>query len=217
MRPHRRYDSSGKPICGKCYARALWKKRIPVGVSCDLCGKLEPTKTKYGTPKWVRNWKREGGHLCRGCYITQRDTGIIFSPERRKNISIGIRRALKAGASMGPKIHTIDETVFDTITQESAYWIGNLMADGNIYIGKTGNPRIALTVAEKDREHLIKFGRFLKSTYEILLKITKVNGNAWNQYTLRILSKRLAEKLAIGVTVVILIMKANSIYFYLST
>ena len=51
--------------------------------------------------------------------------------------------------------------VFDTITEPSAYWIGNLMADGNIYTGKTGNPRISLTIAERDHEHLVKFRKFL--------------------------------------------------------
>ncbi|MGA9149122.1 MAG: hypothetical protein WBZ36_00985, partial [Candidatus Nitrosopolaris sp.] len=63
------------------------------------------------------------------------------------NLSNGIRRDLNAGAIMGPKIHTIDETVFDTISEQPAYWIGYLMADVNIYSGKAGNPRIALTLA----------------------------------------------------------------------
>lgn len=53
-------------------------------------------------------------------------------------------------------MHTMDESVFDAINEQSAYWIGDLMADGNIYTGKTGNPRIALTLAEGDREHLVK-------------------------------------------------------------
>jgi hypothetical protein len=75
------------------------------------------------------------------------------------------------------------------------------MADGNIYTGKTGNPRIALTVAARDREHLAKFRRFLNCSNQILLKIAKVNGKVWNQYTLRFSSKKLADKLiGFGVT-----------------
>jgi hypothetical protein len=43
-------------------------------------------------------------------------------------------------------------------------------ADGNVYIGKTGNPRIALTLAESDPEHLVKFSKFLNCSYKILRK-----------------------------------------------
>lgn len=200
-RPHWRHDSLGNQICGKCYGRVLWKKKIPVGVRCDLCKTTEPTKTKYGTSKWVRNWDREGGYLCRRCYITQRDSGIIFSEIRRKNISIGIRRALDAGAMMGPKIHSMDETIFDAITEESAYWVGYLMADGNIHTGKTGNPRISLTLAKEDRDQLIKFKRFLNCSNLIQEKISRVNRKVWIQYTVRFSSKHIANALiGFGVT-----------------
>jgi len=101
IRPHSRYDSSGKPICGRCYARANWKERfIPIEVSCDFCKTKEPTKTRYGTPKWARNPDRHGGYLCWPCYITKNNTGRIFSQDRKQNISIGIRQALDAGAGV---------------------------------------------------------------------------------------------------------------------
>jgi len=77
-----------------------------------------------------------------------------------------------------------------------SYWIGNLMADGNIYTGKTGNPRIALAVGARDRKHLVKFRKFLNCSNQILLKI-KVNGKAWIRYTE--ISKRMAL-MAYGVT-----------------
>jgi len=162
VRPHWRYDSSGSTICGRCYTRAKWnEKYIPIGVACDICKAIETTKTKYGTPRWAKNTDREGGYLCWSCYITRINTGRILSEDGRKNLSAGIIRAIDAGAVMGPKVHTMDETVFDAITEQSAYWIGNLMADGNIYTGKTGNPRIALTLAECDREHLVNLEGFL--------------------------------------------------------
>ena len=96
---------------------------------------------------------------------------------------------------MGPKVHTVNEAVFDTITEESAYWLGFLMADGSISTGKTGNPRIALTLAERDREHLVKFRKFLNCSNQILSKIAKVNEKVWNQYTLRFSSKKIADRL----------------------
>jgi hypothetical protein len=197
--PRWRYEPSGKPICGKCYARAMWKKRIPVGVRCDRCKSSKTSASRYGQPRWVRTSR--GGYLCWSCHIVRNNTGRIFSHERKKNISMAIRRALASGAIMGPRVYTMDETVFDTITEESSYWIGNLMADGNIYTGKTGNPRIALTVAERDRKHLVKFTKFLKCSNRIMPKITKVNGKAWVQYTLRFSSKRTANALmTYGVT-----------------
>jgi DNA-binding transcriptional regulator WhiA len=72
---------------------------------------------------------------------------------------------------MGPKVYTVNEAVFDTITEESAYWLGFLMADGSINTGKTGNPRIALTLAERDREHLVKFRKFLNCSNQILFQL----------------------------------------------
>lgn len=56
VRPHWRYDSTGKPICGKCYSRVKWK--IPIGVSCESCKTTETTRTKYGTLWWAKNSER---------------------------------------------------------------------------------------------------------------------------------------------------------------
>jgi hypothetical protein len=112
--------------------------------------------------------------LCWPCYITKINTGRILSPDGRKHLSAGIRRALDAGAIMGPKAHTMNETVFDAITELSAYWVGDLMADGNINTGKTGNPRISLTIAARDREHLVKFRKFLNCSNPIQRKNSRV-------------------------------------------
>ena len=60
------------------------------------------------------------------------------------------------------RLKIFDETVFDEITEESAYWMGFLMADGNIYLPKgKRNPRITLVLSEKDKEHIVKFKFFL--------------------------------------------------------
>lgn len=45
---------------------------------------------------------------------------------------------------MGPKVHIMDESVFDTMSERSAYWTSCLMADGCVYVGKRGYPRIEL-------------------------------------------------------------------------
>ena len=104
-------------------------------------------------------------------------------------------RGFDEGAIMVPKIHTVDETVFDSITDQSAYWVGFLMTAGNIYTDKIGNPQISLTLAERGRERLVKLRKFLKCSNQILLKHTKTHGKVRNHYTLRFSSKRIAEKL----------------------
>jgi hypothetical protein len=184
------------PTCGRCYARARWKERfVPADVKCDNCDSTETTQSKYRTPTWVKNKDREGGYLCRSCFTTMRNTGVVFSEERKANVTAGIRQAIDAGKVFGRKLYTINEAAFDTITQESAYWIGYLITDGNVYVGKTGNPRIALTLKEADYEHLVKFSKFLNCSYKILRKTIKLHGKIIIQYTLRFSSKHIAEVL----------------------
>ena len=59
-----------------------------------------------------------------------------------------------------------DETVFDSIdTEEKAYWLGFIFADGNISsVSKSGKPiyTFELCLQLKDVNHLIKFNKFMK-------------------------------------------------------
>ena len=63
--------------------------------------------------------------------------------------------------------YKLDETVFDTLTEESAYWIGCLLGDGNISILKYGQKKLNIGLAVKDENHLLKFRNFLKSNYKL--------------------------------------------------
>jgi len=67
------------------------------------------------------------------------------------------------------------------------------MADGSIFKGKTGNPRIAVTLKEADYEHLVKFSSFLNCSYKILRKTIKIRDKTIIQYTIRFSSKHIAE------------------------
>jgi hypothetical protein len=53
---------------------------------------------------------------------------------------------------MVPKIDAVDETGFDSITDQSAFWAGFLLTGGNIYTDKIGNPQISLTLANSERD-----------------------------------------------------------------
>lgn len=53
----------------------------------------------------------------------------------------------------------INENIFDKIdTEEKAYWLGFLFADGTV--SKSTN-RVAITLKESDKEHLNKFNKFI--------------------------------------------------------
>ena len=59
--------------------------------------------------------------------------------------------------------YTLNEKYFKFIDNESkAYWLGFLMADGNIY-----NNVIRITLAVVDFNHLVKFKSDLKASYII--------------------------------------------------
>jgi len=49
-------------------------------------------------------------------------------------------------------------------TEEKAYWLGMMAADGNV---ATGRPVLKLAFASKDRDHLLSFGSALQSTHSI--------------------------------------------------
>lgn len=190
------YGKSENPICKKCYVRIRHQEKyIPRGVKCDKCNCDKTILSKYGTPMWVKNRDREGGYLCWSCYTIKNNTGKVFSQERKANISAGIRQAVDAGKIFGRKIYTINELAFDLITEESAYWVGFFMADANMHSGKTGNPRIAIALKNEDYGHLVKLAKFLKCTYKILEKRSKIKEKTIIQFTLRFSSKHIAESL----------------------
>ena len=68
----------------------------------------------------------------------------------------------------------MDETIFDNIdTEEKAYWLGFLYADGNI--STVGN-RLEMNLSSKDLDHMLKFKRFLKLESEIRIEDNRGEG-----------------------------------------
>jgi hypothetical protein len=75
----------------------------------------------------------------------------------------GIERRTPAASA---RKYILNEQAFDTITEESAYWIGFLTADGTI-LDNQKESAILLTTAECDVGHLEKFQHFLQSTHKV--------------------------------------------------
>jgi hypothetical protein len=82
---------------------------------------------------------------------------------------------------------SLNECVFDELTPEAIYWIGFLYADG--HVRKDGAEHsIEVEIELKDREHLVKFAKFLECNKE-----PKQYSN--NSCTLKIYSKKINQKL----------------------
>jgi len=60
--------------------------------------------------------------------------------------------------------YNLNENVFDEINEESAYWIGFTLSDGNIYKGDRNSNSINFGLQESDWEHLEKLKKFLNCT-----------------------------------------------------
>jgi hypothetical protein len=136
-------------------------------------------------------------------YIAGESTGVLAKKYEvcnchintllRKN-NIKIRTANETKRFKYP----INEQAFDTITEESAYWIGVLMADGCISSNGSSR-RVVLALAERDRAHVEKLAKFLGCVNHKIIRVRRPKGGY--NVMLAITSERLVEKLiGYGVT-----------------
>lgn len=91
-----------------------------------------------------------------------------------------------------------NENVFDVIdTEEKAYWLGFIFADGNISSQKDNKKKVykfELTIGEEDVEHLHKFNKFMQHEKDnVKLKPVKYNGTIRNSYRWTVSNKHLWE------------------------
>jgi Mor family transcriptional regulator len=94
--------------------------------------------------------------------------------------------------------YACDESAFDTITEESAYWIGMMMTDGSVMYdkGRKRSPNVSLGLAKVDECHVVKFRTFLKSGHSLCnFMATSRSGELFPAVKLQIRSRRIAESL----------------------
>jgi hypothetical protein len=92
------------------------------------------------------------------------------------NVSISpISRILKLnGVNLTNRRYKVNYNYFDNIdTQEKAYWLGFLYADGYIRERKSGNS-LEMKLSIKDKAHLEKFRDSIGSSHQIKESISKV-------------------------------------------
>ena len=86
-----------------------------------------------------------------------------------------------------------DDTVFDIIdTEEKAYWLGFLYADGSVI---SYNNSVELSLKGSDIEHLKKFNTFLKNKKEVKLSKTRCNNKEFTRCRVIVTSKHFHEQL----------------------
>ena len=84
----------------------------------------------------------------------------------------------------------VEYNAFDTITEESAYWLGFISADGCL----RGNT-LSIGLQESDYNHLVKFKEFIKTENKIRLKKHFINNKIVLSYEISVSDKHLAETL----------------------
>lgn len=112
------------------------------------------------------------------------------------------------------RIYTLNENIFENInTEEKAYWLGFILADGSIYkrtyIRKDGIKTVKqsvlkISLQEKDKQHIIKFCNFLETNMPIKEYIVGngVNDKKSKCCEIAITSKKIVgdlEKLGVGI------------------
>lgn len=101
------------------------------------------------------------------------------------------------------KRYEYNKDYFETIdTEEKAYWLGFICADGCIVNKGNGSYRLKLTLKNSDKNHLKKFADDLASNLEIKEKKVKLNGKEYLTSELIINSTKMCHdlmKLGVGV------------------
>lgn len=98
---------------------------------------------------------------------------------------------------------SLNHAAFDEATDEAAYWVGMLMADGCIYQRNIRcAPEIRLDISDQDRTHLERFKAFLGAGQAIRVRpVVAKSGRSYDYCVLVVHSHQIANKLAeYGVT-----------------
>lgn len=87
-----------------------------------------------------------------------------------------------------------NETFFDVInTEEKAYWLGFLYADGNVI--NFGKHELKVALAYKDKNHIVKLNNLLSSSDLIREYDAVLNGEKYKSAKLQIVNKYIVDSL----------------------
>jgi predicted transcriptional regulator len=123
--------------------------------------------------------------------LTQREMAKELNVSRAT-----VQRTLKKLCISTPNHHNslkFDNTVFDSIdTEEKAYWLGFLYADGNVS-STINNVEVSLSISDID--HLEKYRMFLKNESPVKIGEVSCNGKIFKRCRLSVVNKYFKERL----------------------
>jgi len=91
---------------------------------------------------------------------------------KREGIALRHRHELRTHYTGAPRKYSLDESYFDAVdTEEKAYWLGFLSADGSV----TKQKVISLALAIVDRSHVEKFAVAVGSTSPVKITAPKIS------------------------------------------
>lgn len=138
----------------------------------------------------IKNYEKAKEMFLQGKSLTQiqKELGID-----RKKLSFLLR---KDGyeITLNNRKYSLNENFFDNIdTEEKAYWLGFLYADGSVT--DFGAYKTDISLAEKDKDHLEKYRQALESTHPIITRGITFNNKTYYSCRLNISNKAMAEAL----------------------
>lgn len=117
--------------------------------------------------------------------------------KRKRNMIKGAENLSKG------RKHYFNESFFENIdTEEKAYWLGFLYADGNVYIvkqkdGTSKGGTVELTLKSSDVEHLYKFLKSIQADkdYPINKRINKIGDKTYTAFRIELNSIKMCKDL----------------------
>lgn len=136
------------------------------------------------------NYEQAKEMFLSGASLTQ--VGKILGIDRKK-LSVLLQ---KDGYSIkkNNQLYTYVDNYFSEIdTEEKAYWLGFLYADGNVR--NFGTYRLELALGEQDREHLIKFKNAICPNGLLQQRTNELDGKSFTSYRMLVSNKKIVEDL----------------------
>ena len=137
----------------------------------------------------------KGEHLGEGTIVRYLKELSEYDVQKRKYIQIfweEKRNESKKGVDKLRVIYDLDDTVFDVLSPDSAYWLGMIASDGCVY--EKGN-RISLIAKEEDVEHIEAFKSFIKYSGSVKHRNSVCNNNVFRSVFIEIYSEHIKNVL----------------------